>query len=124
MTEKVNQTFIQIQEGASQSVEKVLAASKGIKEQMEISQSISRDAEAMAESATRMKETVMKQSAYSSSVLANMEQLIQASMKVDRSSNDISHEAQNLAEQVRALSILADKTHQIAEQLEQLMDLA
>ena len=124
LTEKVNQTFIQIQEGASQSVEKVLAASKGIKEQMEISQSISRDAEAMAESATRMKETVMKQSAYSSSVLANMEQLIQASMKVDRSSNDISHEAQNLAEQVRALSILADKTHQTAEQLEQLMDLA
>lgn len=123
LTEKVNQTFVQIQEGASQSAQKVSAASKEIKEQMEISQSISRDAEKMAASATRMKDTVMKQSAYSSQVLANMEQLTQASVKVDRSSRDISNEAQSLAEQVRALSALADKTHQTAEQLERLMSL-
>ena len=121
LTDKVNQTFVQIQNGAGQSVEKVSAASSSIHEQMQTGTAISREAELVADSAVRMKETVSTQSNYSSQVLDNMNLLTEATVKVDNASTEISSETHSLAEQVEALRDIAERIRETAQSMAKLM---
>ncbi|MBR5933997.1 MAG: hypothetical protein IK002_08445 [Treponema sp.] len=121
LTEKVNKTFAQIQEGAGQSVEKVSAASNSIKVQMETGTAISHEAELMSQSASVMKENVNIQSRYSAQVLDNMNLLTQATEKVDSASSEISSDAQSLLQQVESLRTLAERTKETALNIERLM---
>ena len=121
LTEKVNQAFSQIKQGASQSVEKVTAAAQSLKEQVLAGNSISHESEMMAESALIMRNNINKQTQYSSHVLENMERLSLASQKVDTASSEISAGAQSLTKQVESLRILADRTRQTAKDLMTIM---
>ena len=121
LTEKVNQAFSQIKQGASQSVEKVTAAAQSLKEQVVAGNSISHESEMMAESALIMRNNISKQTQYSSHVLENMERLSLASQKVDTASSEISAGAQSLTKQVESLRILADRTRQTAKDLMTIM---
>ncbi len=121
LTEKVNQTFAQIQNGAGQSVEKVTAAAESIQVQMETGNAISHQAELMSQSASVMKENVSMQSRYSAQVLDNMNLLTKATVKVDQASSEISGDAQSLLQQVEALRTLAERTKETANSISQLM---
>ena len=121
LTERVNQTFLMIQTGAEQSVDKVTDAANSIKQQLETGAAISHEAEIMANSADRMRESVSTQRIYSSQVLANMERLTVASQKVDDASSDIEDGAKALAEEVESLNTLAERTRKTAQALKKLM---
>ena len=121
LTERVNQTFLMIQTGAEQSVDKVSAAANSVKQQLETGAAISHEAEVMATSADRMRESVSTQRIYSSQVLANMERLTAVSQKVDAASSDIEDGAKTLADEVESLNTLAERTRKTAQALKELM---
>jgi methyl-accepting chemotaxis protein len=121
LSEKVNKTLGEIQNGAVQSAEKVEAAAQGMKIQLAAGAQISDESSVLAKSASRMMEESQLQKEFSAKVTANMDELSSASMEVDRANADISSGSKELEEQSRALTSLAERTKRASQELAQLM---
>ncbi|MCR5699373.1 MAG: hypothetical protein K6G52_07005 [Treponemataceae bacterium] len=121
LTQKVMETFDKINSGATQSANTMKIAAESIKYQLESGQVISHEAKKMAESASQMKSAVGTQASLSQNVIGNMNNLTEASQKVDTASSDIFENSQILASQVAQLAGLADRTKDAAQKLSDLM---
>lgn len=124
LTEKVMETFDKINEGATQSAKTMQTAAESIKKQLESGHIISEESRVMAESAIQMKDSVSIQNSLSNEVIKNMENLTNASAKVDNASADIFESSKILTQQVSTLSNLADRTKEAAESLKLLLEKA
>lgn len=123
LTNQVNSALSKINEGSIQSAEKVSTAANGIQMQKEAGNAISRESEVLYKSANKMQKEVLEQSSFSTQVLGNMNDLMDASNSVDSASLEISKESELLAEEAAKLTQLAERTTESAKKLLDIMNI-
>lgn len=119
---KVNKALSEIEKGAELSAEKVGAAARGMKSQEEAGEEIAHQSTNLAKTAEKMQEEVMNQSAFSTQVLQNMEELLNASKSVDEASHYISQGTVRLSEEATKLHQVSERTASSAKALLEIME--
>lgn len=122
LTSKVNRTLSEIEQGAIISAEKVEAAAVGMKTQEEAGTEISMQSTNLAKTAEKMQDEVVNQSAFSTQVLQNMEELLTASKSVDEASRHISEGTVRLSNEAVKLHDVSERTASSAKALLSIME--
>lgn len=122
LSRKVNAALSEIEQGAVISAEKVGAAANGMKSQEEAGEEIAMQSTNLAKTAEKMQVEVMNQSAFSTQVLQNMEELLTASRSVDEASHYISEGTVRLSEEATKLHQVSERTASSAKALLEIME--
>ena len=122
LCQKVDNSLVKINEGASESAEKVGNAARGIEQQQEAGEIISRESISLVDSAKTMDQSIKSQSKFASDVMENMEKLQKASQDVNEASAQIKESSASLASQAQELMQIVNRTNSSAKDLKSLMD--